>query len=138
MKKYIVSYNMPGYLPDSDPTEHDSFDQAKKTILWRLDNYFETVEDSDEQNQRCEEIRNYIIETWNGADAPYIVKLGAYVYTITCDCIERYTIRSEEDGFNATYHVYDSVENEIIQSFSDYSDNALQEARALCDQLNNS
>jgi len=141
MKIFIVSYNMPGYLPDSEPTEHDSFDDAKKTILWHLDNYFEMVEDSDEQTQHYEEIRNRIIETWNEEGAPYIIKLGSYVYKLTCDWREepekkRFVIDHERDGFLDSYSVRDTVEDKIIAYFSGYSDTAWEDARAFCEQLN--
>lgn len=141
MKIFIVSYNMPGYLPDSEPTEHDSFDDAKKTILWHLGNYFEMVEDSDEQTQHYEEIRNRIIETWNEEGAPYIIKLGSYIYKLTCDWRgepekKRFVIDHERDGFLDSYSVRDTVEDKTIAYFSGHSDTAWEEALALEEELN--
>lgn len=31
--KYVVGWNMPGYLPDSEPSEFDDFESAKTYLL---------------------------------------------------------------------------------------------------------
>ena len=33
---YIAGTNMPGYMPDSEPFAHDSFDDAKRDIIDRI------------------------------------------------------------------------------------------------------
>src|SRR5690606_17527438 len=31
--RWLVGHNMPGYLPDSTPTEHETFDEAKRALI---------------------------------------------------------------------------------------------------------
>ena len=36
-QKYAVGTNMPGYMPDSDPSECESFAEAKATLLFEME-----------------------------------------------------------------------------------------------------
>ena len=44
--KYIAGYNMSGYMPDTEPTEFDSFDEAKRAVIADL-KYFEDTTDNE-------------------------------------------------------------------------------------------
>ena len=40
-KKWIAGYNMAGYMPETDPVECDSQDEAKRYIIWVIKEIFE-------------------------------------------------------------------------------------------------
>ena len=75
MAKYIVGYNLPGCIPDEPPYEHDDFEDAKKDLLWHIENYIDTLEDED-QIKRYEDLRYQINEFYNEDDVPFAVRVG--------------------------------------------------------------
>ena len=81
MAKYIVGYNLPGCIPDEPPFEHDSFEDAKKDLLWHIENYIETLEESSkhlfkDEIKRYEDLRYQINEFYNEDDVPLAVRVG--------------------------------------------------------------
>lgn len=50
MTKYVSGTNMPGYMPDAEPSEHDTFDEAKRAIIWCL-KHEEECQDTEEESE---------------------------------------------------------------------------------------
>jgi hypothetical protein len=34
---YVVGYNMPGYLPESEPHEYETFEEAREAMVYELE-----------------------------------------------------------------------------------------------------
>lgn len=45
---FVAGYNMAGYMPDSEPAEFDTFDEAKRYIIWTIKNTFEEMAEDEE------------------------------------------------------------------------------------------
>jgi hypothetical protein len=35
--QWVVGFNMPGYMPDSEPSEHETFEDALASLIWELE-----------------------------------------------------------------------------------------------------
>lgn len=60
--KYVAGYNMAGFLPESDPVEFDSFDDAKDYLASELDlhaDYMDT-DDRDHADNIVDAVRDWI------------------------------------------------------------------------------
>lgn len=44
--KYIVGWNMPGYMPETDPVEFDDFAEAREYLVEELDRSTDMIADS--------------------------------------------------------------------------------------------
>lgn len=74
MTKYIAGYNMPGYLPEMEPAEFDTFGDAKEFLFQEL----QTMEDNCNQVGNQDDADVYgeqskrLPPTWSGAEStPY-------------------------------------------------------------------
>lgn len=47
--KWIVGFNMPGYMPDSDPHECDTFEEAKECMIEDLEHSAESADETTEE-----------------------------------------------------------------------------------------
>ena len=52
--KYVAGWNMPGYMPDSEPAEFDDADDARAYIAEEMRNYAEVLEGV--EDEECEKI----------------------------------------------------------------------------------
>ena len=90
---YIAGWNMPGYMPDSEPQEFDDADEAREYIIEELQQLSDDLEDADDpliaQLQECINGLN------NSTDTEQAFNVGGYHYFITADTTE--TIESEID-----------------------------------------
>lgn len=75
MPKYIVGYNLPGCIPDEPPCEHDSFEDAKNDLLWHIENYIDTLEDTKRINE-YEDLKDFVNECYEEEDVPFSVRVG--------------------------------------------------------------
>jgi len=83
--RFVAGYNMPGYLPDSEPAEFDDADVARSYIADELRRYAEYA-DTDEYAQQVQELAESL-ENLNttGAGAEFGRTVGEYYYWITQD-----------------------------------------------------
>ena len=50
---YIAGTNIPGYMSDNTPDEYETFDEAKRAIIWWLKHEEECVETEEEAEELC-------------------------------------------------------------------------------------
>ena len=55
---YIAGWNMPGYLPESEPTEFETFDDAKRSIISDMLFYADSLDEegATEQTHMAEDV----------------------------------------------------------------------------------
>ena len=53
---WVAGYNMPGYLPDAEPSEHEDWTSARDALVWNLEQAF----DEEIDNQVNKQILKYI------------------------------------------------------------------------------
>lgn len=76
---YVVGWNMPGYMPDSDPALFLDFDGAQESLKESFENH---VEDDDSTSEgQIEEIIDGI-DTWKESGNGWLFTWGNYVYWI--------------------------------------------------------
>lgn len=56
--KYAAGWNMPGYMPDSDPAEFDDADDARAYIIEEMRNHVEEIEGVDDEEREKIETLN--------------------------------------------------------------------------------
>jgi len=98
--RYVAGFNMPGYLPDSEPAEFDNAEDARAYIAEEMRNTAECTdeqlgilgddaEDHDKAEAERDELRLLADELENlatsGAGAEFGRTVGEYHYWITCD-----------------------------------------------------
>ena len=49
---YVVGWNMPGYLPESEPYAYQTWDEAKQALIDELERQADMTEPDDEEGQR--------------------------------------------------------------------------------------
>lgn len=47
--KYAAGWNMPGYMPDSEPSEFDNFEEARDSLVGTLEQFADEVEETAEE-----------------------------------------------------------------------------------------
>lgn len=85
MKKYVVGYNMPGYLCDNEPVEFNSFKKAKLCIYEDLMRYLHELYDCGEISDKDFEQHEIEINMLKTMDYPFHYKLGPYIFWATFD-----------------------------------------------------
>jgi hypothetical protein len=75
--KFIVGYNIPGYLPDEPPFEYDTFEEAKNEVLWHLNMHVEQLDNASLTSLYEARIKG--VENWKEEDAPVSCKIGGYI-----------------------------------------------------------
>ncbi len=80
-QKYASGFNMPGYMPDSEPFVSDTFEYARDCILEDMERHL----DEDHENLTKEEIEEWesTINDANTATAPFNAYMGNNVYWVT-------------------------------------------------------
>src|SRR5262249_9389354 len=73
--RYVVLVNAPGYLPDNEPTTHDTFEEARAQILRDLEMTWNTImpdaTDHTPFNDACGEVNG-----WDGSVPQYVMLAG--------------------------------------------------------------
>lgn len=67
---YVIGSNIPGYLPDSDPYETSSFEEAKSDLIASLlceADYAINDEDAESYTDAAADVRS-----WTGPDTVYV------------------------------------------------------------------
>lgn len=89
--RWVAGWNMPGYMPDSEPAEFDDFDDAKDYIADEMESQADLVEENwnqtheDEPCQDAEEIRKTAEHVRNLSEGEYGETVDNYHYFITQD-----------------------------------------------------
>lgn len=78
--KYISGSNMPGYMPDSEPQEHETLEEAKESLIWLIDQYIDHIADCEEEYSKEEAI---LAEFEAAKPQTCNVYIGDYVYWIS-------------------------------------------------------
>ena len=87
-QKYVSGWNMPGYLPDSDPAEFDDADDARQSIINAMDEEADSLEHTEEAENApaIEELRRASLALLRcndeGAGAGYGRTIGRFHYWI--------------------------------------------------------
>lgn len=56
---YVIGTNMPGYMPDNEPQECATFDEAKRVLIWWIkheEDCVDTEEEAEELSSFAEEV----------------------------------------------------------------------------------
>lgn len=77
--KYVSGSNIPGFMPDSEPTEHDSLQEAKDSVIWWIEQYIDCMADCGEDYSKEESI---LAEFVAAKPQTCNVYIGDYVYWI--------------------------------------------------------
>jgi hypothetical protein len=80
---FIAGWNMPGYMPDSEPEQFDTQDAAKRYIIAEL----KMSEDQAETEEEAEIICAFA-EDVNIQSGEFSAQCGNWVYWVTSDCVE--------------------------------------------------
>ena len=75
MDKYVIGWNMPGYLPEMDPETYDPFGEAMEALVDAL-----RLVDTDEHDDLA-----HGFETNQNGPGYYAEYVGGYVYWIEPD-----------------------------------------------------
>jgi hypothetical protein len=54
MTKYIVGFNMPGYMPDSEPSEYDNYVDAVEALIGELEQALDLIDDDADDSEKDE------------------------------------------------------------------------------------
>ena len=81
---WIAGMNNPGHMPDSDPAEFDTQDEAKRYIISCLKHEEECVETEDEAETLCA-----FAEDVNLQSGEFSAQCLGWVYWVTSDYRER-------------------------------------------------
>lgn len=90
-ERWVAGWNMPGYMPDSEPAEFDDFDDAKEYIADEIDRAAEHLEDGAYQledealTEKAETLREDANKIRNLDEGDFGATLGNYHYFITQD-----------------------------------------------------
>jgi hypothetical protein len=79
-ERFVAGFNMPGYMPDSEPGEFESFEDAKQFII----DLVKAEEDSEEDESKAEALC-HAAEEINLESSEFSVRVGNYVYWVTKD-----------------------------------------------------
>lgn len=75
---YVAGSNMPGYMPDETPYEHETFDAAKRDIIGQM------LNDADAAETEAEaEALTLEAEDVNLMSSPFAVQVGNRVYFVS-------------------------------------------------------
>lgn len=80
MKRYIAGWNMPGYLPEIEPVEFDSFKEAKKYIVEELFRYMHELYDAGELDDGEAEQTEIEILILEELEYDFNFRLGDYIF----------------------------------------------------------
>ena len=83
--KYLVGYNLPGYLPDNDPSEANGLVEAKQMLLAELKLFLDECLDSSEfeVSEQYEQMKRHLAEVEKARPQTCHVWFGDYVFWIT-------------------------------------------------------
>jgi len=95
---YIAGWNMPGYMPDSEPAQFDDADDAREYILDELQNVIDGIEDSEPADESTEDAADHqdritalqfaITTLKDSTDTEQGFYAGQYFFFITVDSTE--------------------------------------------------
>lgn len=51
MALFIAGWNPCGYMPDNKPTKYDSFNEAKRSLIWDIKNLLEEDAQTEEETE---------------------------------------------------------------------------------------
>lgn len=81
--EYTAGWNAPGYLPDSDPGEFDTFDDAKRYIIEELKRQEDEAGEDDEE---LAEDFAALAEDVNLESEPFsVMGPDGYAYWVACE-----------------------------------------------------
>ena len=81
-KKYIAGWNQPGYLPETEPEEFDSFADAREYIAGEIDDQVEVVDDiGEEMDDFAQEVRDIP----GDQDSFSLLGPDGYAYWVMCE-----------------------------------------------------
>jgi len=78
--KYIAGFNQPGYLPESEPEEFDTFDEAKDYLVNEMER---ALDDSDEESS--DDLESDIEEVQEQTAEFSFLASDGYAYWVTCE-----------------------------------------------------
>jgi hypothetical protein len=78
--RWVAGYNMPGYMPDSDPAEFETADEAKRYIIGTI----KLEEDTACEEKEAEELAAFA-EDVNLQSGEFSAQCGNCVYWVTLD-----------------------------------------------------
>lgn len=82
--RFVVGFNMPGYMPDMEPMEFDDEDDALEALRGLLQERLDELEDDDERQDDCEALREALGE--NPTDEGELAfTVAGYAYWIEND-----------------------------------------------------
>lgn len=70
---WVAGYNMPGYMPDNEPAEFDSFDEAKAHIIFMMKQFED--DDHDRINGLQAERREWPGDDWEARHPAHAAEL---------------------------------------------------------------
>ena len=77
---YVSGFNIPGFLPDADPTEHETLADAKESLVWWIEQYIDCMAGCGESYSTEESV----LEEFKAAPAQLAnVYVGDFVYWIS-------------------------------------------------------
>jgi hypothetical protein len=74
---YSVGYNMPGYLPESEPTVCSNIDEAKRLLIGHLLRWADDVDDEVEAEDMTAAAED--VNLWSGSDTVYAAGLAWWI-----------------------------------------------------------
>ena len=82
MGKYIAGFNQPGYLPESEPEEFDSFAEAREYIAEEIDDQVEVVDDIGEE---MDDFAQTVRDIPGDQDSFSLIGPDGYAYWVMCE-----------------------------------------------------
>ena len=84
MEKYSISWNMPGYMPDSEPMECETLEEAKESLAESITHYLEDMNLDPTVRYSALHEGTQALKAFDAAPAQVCnVYIGNYVYWIT-------------------------------------------------------
>ncbi|MBC8738504.1 hypothetical protein F6X40_17155 [Paraburkholderia sp. UCT31] len=83
MTNYVAGYNMPGYMPDSEPAEFETFDSARDNIVFWLDDALESMATGEEKDEEKESVLKDAIEYAKKQTDAFSFTAAGYCYWVT-------------------------------------------------------
>ena len=83
--RYVAGYNMPGYLPDSDPAGFDSADDARSYLADEMRCFADQAADDEESQREAAELREAADALDASKGTEYGQTIAGYHYWITQD-----------------------------------------------------
>lgn len=82
---YSVGWNMPGYLPDSEPARFDDADSAREYLAEEIEQHADEIAETDESlaNEMGEDAKRILTMDGNKSAADFGATLGGWHYWIT-------------------------------------------------------